>query len=218
MQGAWSLQQSRFSLRALRLCGENGYERVKLPMNFPYCNDRLVIREFRVDDREDLMDFARDPSQLQYMLFKLGTEKELDDFLEYAQSTAKEKNRLEWHLALEEKGKPGCIGGVALMVEKDAPSSAEVGYWLKRTAWGQGHATEATRCMLEFGFLTLGLHRIWGKCHSENAASAHVMEKLGMAFEGRIREHAWLRDHYRTSLLYSMLDYDYSFSPKMGTQ
>jgi RimJ/RimL family protein N-acetyltransferase len=140
------------------------------------------------------------------MVFRLGTEREIDDFLAFAQMQASIENRSEWHLALEESGNPGFIGSVALMVEKESPCSAELGYWFKRSAWGNGYATEACRFMLTWGFKSLALHRIWGKCHAENAASAHVMEKLGMRFEGKIREHIWLRDHYRSSLLYSILE------------
>jgi ribosomal-protein-alanine N-acetyltransferase len=169
----------------------------------------LLIREFEAGDREALLEFTRDPGQLKYMLFSLTTEKEVDDFLAFARTEAKKEKRNEWHLALEEKEKPGFMGSVALMIEKDSPSSAELGYWFKRSAWGKGYATEASRFMLELGFTSLRLHRIWGKCHVENPASARVMEKLGMRPEGRIREHVWLRDHYRSSLLFSILEDEY---------
>ena len=182
---------------------------MKSQSEFFYSNSRLVLREFRAGDREALMVFAHDPSQLRHMIFKLGTEEEVDNFLEYAQTTARENDRREWHLAVEEQGKPGCVGGVALMVEKDAPSSGEIGYWFKRSVWGRGYATEASRVLLGFGFEKAGLHRIYGKCHVDNRASSHVMEKLGMKLEGCIREHVWLRDHYRSSLVYSMLEPEY---------
>jgi RimJ/RimL family protein N-acetyltransferase len=176
----------------------------------PGSTERLLVREFEAGDRESLLDFPRDPDQLRFMLFSLGTEKEIDDFLRLARTEAVAGKRREWHLALEAKEAPGFIGSVALMVENDAPSSAELGYWFKRSAWGQGFATEASRFALDLGFRTLGLHRIWGKCHVDNRASARVMEKLGMTLEGRIREHVWLRDHYRSSLLFSMLADEYA--------
>ena len=63
--------------------------------------------------------------------------------------------------------------------------------------------------MLELGFRRLGFHRVWGKCHADNAASAKVMEKLGMTYEGTLREHVWLRDHFRSSRIYGMLEGEY---------
>jgi [ribosomal protein S5]-alanine N-acetyltransferase len=182
---------------------------MKAILDLPCTYGRLVVREFENSDRAALIEFTEDPSQLQYMMFSLGTEKEVGDFLSFAQTEAKKEDRCEWHFAIEEKGKPGCIGSVALMMERESPCSAELGYWFKRGAWGKGYATEASRFMLHLGFKTLGFHRIWGKCHVKNPASAHVMEKLGMKLEGYIREHVWLRDHYRSSMLYSMLENEY---------
>jgi [ribosomal protein S5]-alanine N-acetyltransferase len=177
-------------------------------IDFPFTGERLLIREFKASDRDALLEYSRDPSLLLWVTFSLGTEKEIDDYLASAQASAEEKNRTDWQFAVEEKAKPGYIGTVALTIEK-SPCSAELGYWFLRSAWGKGYATEVSRCMLDFGFRTLKLHRIWGKCHEKNSGSAHVMEKLGMKLEGRIREHFWLRDHYRSSLLYSMLEHEY---------
>jgi [ribosomal protein S5]-alanine N-acetyltransferase len=176
----------------------------------PCIYERLKIREFEDNDLDSLLDFVRDPDQLKYMMFSLSTKKEIEDFLKFVQSEAKKEKRFEWHLALEEKDMPVCIGSVALMIEKESPTSAELGYWFKQSVWGKGYATEASRYMLNLGFKTLGLHRIWGKCHIDNTVSAHVMEKLGMKLEGQFREHVWLRDHYRSSLVFSILKNEYN--------
>ena len=56
----------------------------------------------------------------------------------------------------------------------------EVGYYLGRTAWGQGYATEAARAGLAYGFDRCGLSSIVAVVRPENAASRHVLEKLGM--------------------------------------
>ena len=45
---------------------------------------------------------------------------------------------------------------------------------------------------LEFGFTTLPLHRVYGKCDELNHASVRVMERCGLKYEGTIREHVWL--------------------------
>jgi RimJ/RimL family protein N-acetyltransferase len=82
-----------------------------------------------------------------------------------------------------------------------------------REAWGHGYATEASAAILELGFRRLGFHRVWGKCHTQNAASAKVMEKLGMTHEGTLREHVWLRDHFRSSRIYGMLADEYGSIP-----
>lgn len=176
--------------------------------------DRLTMREFSPEDLANLLPFAEYPDQIKYMAFSLKDKDECFSFLNYAVSESLAKKRLEYHLAVENAADKTFLGSAALMIEKDNPSSAELGYWFNQKYWGRGYASEASSELIRFGFQELTLHRIWAKCHSENKASAKVMEKCGMQYEGTIREHIWLRDHYRTSLLYSILDREF-FTSKM---
>jgi ribosomal-protein-alanine N-acetyltransferase len=59
----------------------------------------------------------------------------------------------------------------------------ELGYYLGRSAWGQGYATEAARACLEYGFETVKLPRIVATVRLENTASRHVLKKLGFRHE-----------------------------------
>lgn len=63
--------------------------------------------------------------------------------------------------------------------------TAELGYWLGVSYWGQGFGTEAARAMIEFGFSTLALHRVQAHHLGNNPASGRIMQKVGMKFEGR---------------------------------
>ncbi len=68
--------------------------------------------------------------------------------------------------------------GLQYLPETD---EVEVGFLLSRPHWGQGLATEGALAALRFGFETLGLSRIVGIVHPENAASQRVLEKAGLA-------------------------------------
>lgn len=160
--------------------------------------DRLTLREFSPDDLDNLLPFTENPDQIKYMAFSLKDKKECLSFLNYALSESLADRRCEYHIAVVDKVTQIFLGSCALMIEKENPSSAELGYWFNQKYWGQGYAVEASRELLRLGFLELKLHRIWAKCHIENKASAKVMEKCGMVYEGTIREHIWLRDLYRT--------------------
>ena len=67
----------------------------------------------------------------------------------------------------------------------EAGPDIELGYTLARAAWGRGYATEAARAVLRWGFAGLRLHRIVAVADPANAASLHVLEKLGMTRRGR---------------------------------
>jgi len=68
---------------------------------------------------------------------------------------------------------------------------------------------EAARALLEFGFGVLGLHRIYATADARNVQSVRVMQKLGMHHEGTLRKNLYLRDAYRDTVLYSILEDDY---------
>jgi RimJ/RimL family protein N-acetyltransferase len=175
----------------------------------PICTPRLLIREFEATDRDALRGFVDDPSQIEHMLLDLETEAQLDAFMSMAQNAVRDQPRLAWHLAVLDSARGCLVGSCCLMVESESRSSAELGYWFLREAWGKGYATESATALLQLGFRRLGFHRIWGKCHVRNAQSAKIMEKLGMTYEGTLREHVWLRDHYRSSRIYAMLATEY---------
>jgi RimJ/RimL family protein N-acetyltransferase len=88
--------------------------------------------------------------------------------------------------------------------ETDVPQ-ADVGYEINPKYWGQGFATEAAIPMMDIGFNSLGVYRLWSQCIAENRASARVLEKLGMRLEGRLRQHEFFKGRYWDTLIYAIL-------------
>jgi RimJ/RimL family protein N-acetyltransferase len=68
-------------------------------------------------------------------------------------------------------------------VEGVAAEEVEIGWWLIRSAWGQGYATEAASAVRDEGFDRVGLDRLIARLQPKNAASARVAEKIGMTRE-----------------------------------
>ncbi|HEX7744523.1 MAG TPA: GNAT family N-acetyltransferase [Micromonosporaceae bacterium] len=62
------------------------------------------------------------------------------------------------------------------------PDDAELGYRLRRPAWGKGYASEGTRALVDRGFTEFGLQRIVATTMAVNAASRRVMEKAGLRY------------------------------------
>ena len=73
--------------------------------------------------------------------------------------------------------------GSAGLQPLDGTDEIEVGYSMIKTYWGRGIGTEAARTWLEHGFREHGLERIVAVAHTDNRASRHIMEKLGMQYE-----------------------------------
>ena len=79
----------------------------------------------------------------------------------------------------------GEIIGDAGFLTDPGGGDVEVGVRLRRSAWGQGYATEAVGGVLRFGFETLRFDRVIGVTEVENVASIRVMKKVGMKFVRR---------------------------------
>ncbi|MEU4566427.1 GNAT family N-acetyltransferase [Micromonospora sp. NPDC023956] len=59
-------------------------------------------------------------------------------------------------------------------------TQAELGYRLRRSAWGSGLATEGSRALVRYAFGGLGLRRVWAETMAVNVRSRRVMEKAGL--------------------------------------
>jgi RimJ/RimL family protein N-acetyltransferase len=98
----------------------------------------------------------------------------------------------------------GLIGAIGLRHEA-SQMKAELGYWIGKPWWRQGYATEAGRAAIEYGFLGLGLNRIFAHHMVRNPASGRVLEKLGMRHEGSLRQHLRRDGRFEDLELYGIL-------------
>jgi RimJ/RimL family protein N-acetyltransferase len=90
--------------------------------------------------------------------------------------------------AIVPRGSPALIGwcGLKYLPETD---DYDLGYRLLEEEWRKGYATEAARAVLDWARTHLVGKRIIGKALVENVASIHVLQKLGLRFEGeRVEE------------------------------
>ena len=96
------------------------------------------------------------------------------------------------------------IGAIGLTIRPEH-LRAELGYWVGVPFWNQGHCTEAAEAVLRHGFEVLGLHRIHASYFARNPASARVMEKIGMTYEGCFRGHIRKWDRFEDLGIYGAL-------------
>lgn len=75
----------------------------------------------------------------------------------------------------------GCIG------LKPGEDAAELGYWIGRSHWGQGYATEAARAVMNLARV-IGHRRLTARHFFDNPASGRVLRKVGFAFTGKVSE------------------------------
>lgn len=99
------------------------------------------------------------------------------------------------------------LGIVGLHVVK-THNMAELAYWVGKPFWGNGYCSEAAARILQFAFDDLKLNRVFAAAMTRNPASYRVMEKIGMKFEGILRNHIRKGDTYEDLRYYGLLQTD----------
>ncbi|WP_285568931.1 GNAT family N-acetyltransferase [Actinoallomurus iriomotensis] len=83
--------------------------------------------------------------------------------------------------AAEERSTGRFLGWFHFRPAKNGPDGEiELGYRLRRPAWGRGYATEGSRALIHKGFTELGVERVVAETMAVNLASRRVMEKSGL--------------------------------------
>ncbi len=170
--------------------------------------ERLLLRPFRLSDAPDVQRLAgakeiasntlniphpyRDGLAEEW----IGSHRERYDCGELA------------NFAITTRADGRLIGAIGLVINQ-RHERAELGYWIGVPYWNQGYCTEAARAVVQFGFEVLGLNRIDSHHFAHNRASGRVMRKIGMTYEGVLRQHVKRGDRFEDMVCYGLLRQDY---------
>ncbi|MDZ4860012.1 MAG: GNAT family protein [Candidatus Hydrogenedentes bacterium] len=168
--------------------------------------NRLLLREFVPDDWPAVLAYQSDGRYLRYTRWDARKPEDVRQMVEQFVAQQLVGPRVEFQVAIVLRGTQELIGNCGIRKARADAHEAELGYEIAPEHWGRGYATEAARAMVEFGFGTLGLHRIAAWCVAENAGSARVLEKIGMRREGVLREKEWMRDRWWDTVVFGMLE------------
>jgi RimJ/RimL family protein N-acetyltransferase len=168
--------------------------------------ERLKLRDFVWADQEAVHAFASDPVACRFMDWGPNDVHDTRAFLTMAVAQTGHRQRTEFEFATVRSEDDRLIGSVSIRITNQQHRQGELGYVFHPDFWARGYATEAARALLEFGFDSLGLHRIAATCRPENQGSARVLEKIGMTLEGRLKDHKFIRGEWHDSLLYAAVN------------
>ena len=96
------------------------------------------------------------------------------------------------------------VGAIGLDISQ-TNALAEMGYWIGKPYWNQGYCTEAARAVIRYAFETLNLNRVQARHMTKNPASGRVMEKVGMQYEGRLRQQIRRWGSFEDAKIYAIL-------------
>jgi ribosomal-protein-alanine N-acetyltransferase len=178
---------------------------------------RLTLRALRESDAADVFAYASDAELCRYTTWvpheSLGDAR---TFLAFVLSQYEAGKPANWGIVQNSTGK--LVGTCGFMSHSLQHERAELGYAIARSLWGQGYMTEAVRAAIDGGFRSLPLHKIDAHCDARNVASARVMEKSGMSFEGLLRQHALFKGERRDVRVYGILRHEWRNSLPISLQ
>lgn len=168
--------------------------------------DRLLIRDFTHDDWLEVHLYASDSEVAKYMIWGPNSEEETREFINSTIEMQQQEPRKDFEFAVILQETDQLIGGCGLRKEG---MIGEIGYCFNPLYWRKGYASEAAFALIDYGFNELRLHRIFATCRPDNIGSANVMKKVGMQYEGHLREHMWHKGKWHDSYLHSILKHDW---------
>jgi RimJ/RimL family protein N-acetyltransferase len=167
---------------------------------------RLILRPFQDADIEPFAAYRSDPEIARYQSWEPPISvKQATQFVNEMKNAwpGVEGEWYQW--AVERREAAGLIGDCAFQILPHEPRQAEIGFSFARAHQGQGFATEAVGCLLDYLFGDLDLHRVVAITDAENRAAARLLERLGLRREGMFVESVWFKGAWGSEFSYALL-------------
>ena len=179
----------------------------KLPTS--YETERLLVRKLNLNDDEAFYAAARESINEAFpFLSWCHPDYSIDETRQWLASMHSNWQSSNSHsFVITEKGNGRIIGGIGLNRIDENPV-ANLGYWIRTSACGQGIATEASIGLANFGFKYMGLIRIEIVMSVANIASRKVAENIHAHLEGILRSRLLLQGSAHDAYSYSLLRSD----------
>jgi [ribosomal protein S5]-alanine N-acetyltransferase len=163
-----------------------------------FATARLALRPFTQGDAPFIVELLNDPGWLRFIGDR-GVRNEDDARAYLHDGPVAHAARHGFALGLVTLRSDATPIGMCGLIRRDTLPDADIGYAFLPAFRGRGYAREAAAAWLARGFERHGLPRIVAIVSPGNAASARVLESIGMRFEQRLR----LPGYEDDSLLYA---------------
>jgi len=161
------------------------------------------LRDWSISDVDSLVRHANNYNIAKWLTNQFPypyTENDAKDFIE-----AVTKDNPTKVLAIEIDGE--VVGSIGIFPQSDIhEKNAEIGYWLSEKYWGNGIITKAILEIVDYGFKTFDIVRIYARPFSTNKGSQRALEKCGFIVEARLKKALYKNGEYMDELIYSKLN------------
>jgi len=144
--------------------------------------ERLTVRQFTPEDAALILELVNEPGYINNIADrKVHTLEAAQHYLENGPIPSYATHGFGlYRVSLKDSDQPI---GMAGLIRRTQLKDVDIGYALLERYWSQGYATEVAAALLDYGYHVLKLPRIVAITAPHNAASARVLEKIGLHFE-----------------------------------
>jgi ribosomal-protein-alanine N-acetyltransferase len=159
------------------------------------------LRPWSINDLESLVKFANNYNVAKNMMDQFPHPYGIENGKMFI-SNANKESPLRF-FAIDVNGR--AAGGIGIHPLTDIlRKNAELGYWLAEPYWGKGIMTKAVIQMVEYGFKSFDINRIFARPFGTNIGSQKVLEKAGFILEGRFEKTFLKNGEFIDELVYAV--------------
>ena len=168
--------------------------------------ERIVLRPLEIEEAPLFQEWMNDPENHQYL--QRFRPLNLAEERQWLGSLHEKSADHVFGIALREEER--LIGTCGLHGTALPHRSGQLGILIgDKAAQGKGHGSEAIRLLLDYGFGTLGLHRVALHVYGNNERGIRCYEKCGFRREGVLREARWWAGRWWDILEYAILEQEW---------
>ena len=169
--------------------------------------ERLSIRPFEVEDKEDIFEIYEDEETCRFLLHEPWTDRDRDRDGHFERKRNQRSLGQKSSLSLAVLADDKVIGDIAIWYT-DMKETVEIGYAFNKNYSGFGYASEALSAVVRSLFRDYAIHRIQANMDARNLASAKLCERIGMRREAHFIQDYWSKGEWTDSYIYALLEED----------
>ncbi|WP_282365345.1 GNAT family N-acetyltransferase [Pseudomonas sp. PS02290] len=145
-----------------------------------------VLREIRSEDIQAVFAGLSNPSVIRHYGVSYHSLEATVEQMRWYERLLSEREGIWWGIARHEDDE--LIGACGFSDWIHEHRSVDLGYWLLPAYWRRGIMQKALPEVLRHAFRHMNIHRVHADVEPENAASFHLLRKLGFLHEGTLRD------------------------------
>ena len=171
--------------------------------------ERLILRKHKIEDADAMFNnWAKEKEVTKFLRWQPyksveDTQKIISEWI----VSYKKNDFYFWTIELKETG--DLVGDISVVNIDEETASIELGYGIGTRWWGKGIIAEAGRALIKFFFEEVEANRVYAKHATGNPNSGRAMQKMGMKYEGILRQSGKCNQGIIDEVYYSILRDEY---------